>query len=325
MKEFDGDGNKLSSLWARLKQRKLFWVVGFFFALFVALTCVRLIGFKAQQQCLRHVVQDISMVLEGNEIDYWWDFGTLLGLVRGGDIIYTEVDADISIPKTSRDKLDTHPAVLEQLRAMGYQIEHRDALKLRLYGPWGWFGDMDVWIIEESHQVFMATGKNQDMSRYRLPQGWFMPTSTLGALQAEKVGAHMLSPWFSPAMRVPAQPIVVLEYWYSVAWRTPRRFDKGNDPSTDKLELFLWHHAMWVYESFLALKCIARVGVYGLRNIVTFVFSIPSTMQFITLVAGFVTVGRNTHNTHVILIILALLGTIAASAFVAAATLAMGG
>ena len=45
--------------------------------------------------------------LNNNQIFYWVDFGTLLGIHRNNDIILGDNDADICIPSTEEHKLQT--------------------------------------------------------------------------------------------------------------------------------------------------------------------------------------------------------------------------
>ena len=83
-------------------------------------------------------------------LHHWWDFGTLLGLVREDDLIFTEVDADLSLTWRARDRLsagwESDPAMRRRWAELGFvRLQHRDALKLRVFDSWGWFLDADVW------------------------------------------------------------------------------------------------------------------------------------------------------------------------------------
>nr|VFK52167.1 MAG: LicD family protein [Candidatus Kentron sp. TUN] len=50
------------------------------------------------------LVRNVRAVLEKEKIPYRLDFGTLLGAVRGGDIISWDDDCDITIPRKHRDR-----------------------------------------------------------------------------------------------------------------------------------------------------------------------------------------------------------------------------
>ena len=235
----------------------------------------RVLMFTAQQNCLRVIVHDISTTCSDNNLDYWWDFGTLLGIIRGGDVIYTEVDADISIPMSTRKVFFDNEVFLLQLRHLGYRIEKRDENKIRLFGPWGMFADMDVWVPLANGSISMVTGKHVEKWRYTVPAHLLLPTRTL-----ESVHLPAISDKMPPSIRVPAKPQEVLAYWYGPTWQTPRRFFKGNDPSTDPLEIFLWKYCVWVYELFLSFKVFFLISSNGLRSLLKGAFLFPNTAGF---------------------------------------------
>jgi len=57
-----------------------------------------------------------------HHIDYWCDFGTLLGFYRERDIISGDKDADLSILEGEKPKIMALAAVL---RANGYELTDR--------------------------------------------------------------------------------------------------------------------------------------------------------------------------------------------------------
>jgi hypothetical protein len=93
-------------------------------------------------------------ILQQHNVDYWWNKGTLIGLFREGDIVYTDVDTDIAITNhTRRDRRINDPDLINDFAEIGYNIEQRDSLKLRLYGPWGFFADMNIFTPWERQYV----------------------------------------------------------------------------------------------------------------------------------------------------------------------------
>ncbi len=257
------------------------FLFGGIISLFVFLALFRILMLSTEQACLRSVVVDLSTCLYEFQMDYWWDFGTLLGLMREGNIIYSEVDADISIPVETRRNFFEVEGFQNCLSASGFQIEKRDELKLRLYGPWGWFGDMDVWEPAANHTLFMVTGRNVERNRYILPQHLLLPTQPWENIPNQQNVIRTLPEW----IRVPAQPSVVLEYWYGPTWVTPRKYDKGNDPSTDALELFFFQNAVWIYEVGMAFKFFFRILVNGVLSLLRGVFNFPNVFGLLSAVA----------------------------------------
>ena len=60
---------------------------------------------KYIQLNLRYILLEVIRYLNDNKINYWVDFGTLLGLHREKDIIMGDMDCDICIWKTEEDHI----------------------------------------------------------------------------------------------------------------------------------------------------------------------------------------------------------------------------
>jgi hypothetical protein len=52
---------------------------------------------RRRHAALRRLVPEVCSVLDAHGIDYWADFGTLLGFRREADIIKSDKDADLSV------------------------------------------------------------------------------------------------------------------------------------------------------------------------------------------------------------------------------------
>ena len=56
-----------------------------------------------------------------NKINYWIDSGTLLGIIREGDVLKNDKDIDISLHIDQIDKLNN---ILSNIRKLGYRIRY---------------------------------------------------------------------------------------------------------------------------------------------------------------------------------------------------------
>src|ERR1700682_4487304 len=72
-----------------------------------------------RQRLLRRCLLEICDVLNAHGVDYWCDYGTLLGYYRDHDVIRGDYDLDICLLDDERPKLiDLVPA----LKARGYTL-----------------------------------------------------------------------------------------------------------------------------------------------------------------------------------------------------------
>ncbi len=299
--------------------------------LFIVLSLFRVTVLTAQRNCLRNVVRDVSGVMLEYNMDYWWDFGTLLGLVREGDIIFTEVDADISIPLSTRDKFFDNENFLKAWDDLGYTIEKRDDEgKLRLYGPWGWVADMDVWWPATNHTLNMRTGRDRIRpARYILPEAWLLPTQARADMRASAGATDssmaQLGDSLPGTLRVPAQPRKVLVYWYGDTWITHRPYYKGNDPATDALENFMWKHATWLYEIAMCLKYTLRILLMGYAGVVRGVVRLPTAMALLPFIVMVAWVRQSAANRALLAVVTAGAVALVTSALLMVVTLALAG
>ena len=60
---------------------------------------------------------EIAEILNKNDVFYWIDSGTLLGIIREGKLLSGDLDIDISIPYTEKDKV---LALLPEFQSIGY-------------------------------------------------------------------------------------------------------------------------------------------------------------------------------------------------------------
>jgi len=229
---------------------------------------LRYVTLKIQQDRLRVCVERASGVFNRYNITYWWDFGTLLGIVREKDIIWTETDSDISIMISDRNKLWFDYDIRQELHNEGFIIiTMRDEYKLRIYESWGWYLDMDVWNDSNTH-LQMITGR-RDPEIYHLPKHMILPVAHV---QLESMNNVPLA--------IPAKSDSILAHWYGKDYMIPKKYFKGVDASADKFETFLWAYAAFIYEVLWSFKIIGRVSYWCwfYHSSVVFVFGLFGSM-----------------------------------------------
>ena len=250
-----------------------------------------------QQSQLRCQTLSASHLLSLSSLttSHWWDFGTLLGLAREGDIIYTEVDADLSLTWQGRNHLVQQwqlPDTRSRWAELGFvRLEARDELKLRMFDDFGWFLDVDVWQGVNASMVALPTQASAEepslpsadlhlqmltgrlsAELYNLPSASILPITQHPApaswshicrrqLRLMEAQGRTGGP---PTLSWPARPSEVLQHWYGPGWVQPRRYDKGVDASSDRFETFMWAHLEAVYELLWSFKAAARVVVNAL-------------------------------------------------------------
>tara|TARA_Y100001954_G_C15807021_1_gene603201 strand:- start:582 stop:1232 length:651 start_codon:yes stop_codon:yes gene_type:complete len=65
-------------------------------------------------------LEEVTKVLNEHDVFYWIDSGTLLGIVREGKLLSGDIDIDISIPYTEKEKV---LSLLPAFESIGYFIK----------------------------------------------------------------------------------------------------------------------------------------------------------------------------------------------------------
>jgi len=162
-----------------------------------------------RRAALRRLLPGICRVLDAHAIDYWCDFGTLLGLYRERDIILGDKDADLGILESERTRL---MALAGALDARGYEITDRGGRArnvIRIYDARTRFY-VDVY-------PYRADG---DLLRS-------VTASPQEDIPAALLARRVTAPFLGATVRVPEDIEGVLRHRYGPAFRTPRRGDKG--------------------------------------------------------------------------------------------------
>ena len=162
-----------------------------------------------RQRALRRAVADVCRIFAAHGIDYWCDFGTLLGFYRDGDIIRSDKDADLSIMASEKARI---MALADTFRTQGYELTDRGGRARKL-----------LRVIDE------RTRYHVDIYPYEadgtvLRSVWASPQEDIpAALVARRVSASFLG----APVTVPADVPAVLQHRYGPSFATPRRGDKG--------------------------------------------------------------------------------------------------
>jgi hypothetical protein len=158
---------------------------------------------------LRRVVRDVCRIFEAHHVDYWCDFGTLLGFYRERDIINGDKDADFSILETEKPRI---MALADVLRANGYDLTDRGGRARKV-----------IRIYEAKTRYYVDI--------YPFVANGGMLRSVLASPQ-EDIPAHLVArrkpaSFLGASVLVPEDVPGLLRHRYGLAFNTPRRGDKG--------------------------------------------------------------------------------------------------
>ena len=161
-----------------------------------------------RRRALRRCLPDVCRVLNAHGIDYWCDFGSLLGYHRDGDVIWGDKDADLCILASEKEKVLPLAAAFA---AAGYWLTDKggDARKLlRVHDRrTGYYVDI---------YPYATDG---EMLRSVLSAGDDVP--------ARLVAPRVEVPFLGGTIRVPRDVEALVSYRYGPDYRTRRRGDKG--------------------------------------------------------------------------------------------------
>jgi hypothetical protein len=169
---------------------------------------------------LRRVVADVCRIFEVHEIDYWCDFGTLLGFYREQDIINGDKDADLSILDAEKPRV---LALADVLRANGYDLTDRGGRARKV-----------IRIYDRKTRYYLDV--------YPHIADGVMLRSVLASPQedipAVLVERRVRATFLGTTVRVPADVPAILRHRYGPGFNTPRRGDKGTARAYSALRSF---------------------------------------------------------------------------------------
>jgi len=169
---------------------------------------------KTAQWILRILSREVINMLNTHQIEYWADFGTLLGIVRDHDIILGDKDVDLSIIETpdNIEKLDR----CTKLKFMWFYLR-RDENR-RSYTAY-----------------FKLLPARADIYVYRLNVGKKIYEGCEGPfsdIPVKLIRKFDQIKWRSLKVRIPFYYSEFLTYRYGENWATPNRNNKGRLHST---------------------------------------------------------------------------------------------
>jgi len=156
-----------------------------------------------RQNTLREIALDTIQAFNDNKVDYWVDYGTLLGIVREGDIIRHDTDVDICVV----DSPDMHI----KLRNAMKDIHKKDKGYVFTYHPWGAYRISKGLPISYFADIYL-TNKIED--RYVDPTG---------SLPIDLLGSRQYIEWKGISIRVPEDIHGTLKWRYGDDYMIPRK------------------------------------------------------------------------------------------------------
>jgi len=164
---------------------------------------------RRRRTALRRLVPAACAVLNAHGIDYWADFGTLLGFRRERDIISSDKDADLSVMADQKPRI---VALAPAFARAGLELTDRGGRSgtvLRV---------LDV--RTRYHLDIYTYVRDGDTLRSEL-------TSPSEDIPARLVERRAAASFLDGTIRIPEEVDSVLRYRYGDDFLTPRRGDKG--------------------------------------------------------------------------------------------------
>jgi hypothetical protein len=164
---------------------------------------------RHRREALRRLVPRVCAILDRHQIDYWADFGTLLGFRREHDVIVSDKDADLCVMADQKPRI---LAAAGDFAAAGLEITDRGGRSRR------------VLRIHDARTRYHLDIYTYTADGPLLRSDLVSPQDDIpAALVAARVGA----PFLGGSIRVPGDVDAVLRYRYGDSFLTPRRGDKG--------------------------------------------------------------------------------------------------
>jgi phosphorylcholine metabolism protein LicD len=109
----------------------------------------------------------VKETLEKHKVEFWIDFGTLLGFYRQGDFLETDPDADIGVKRNEQDKVVETIKELSKRYKIITRVENRYLAGYKIICEDTWIdiafyfkcGDKRIWTISEWEQVMVFDEK----------------------------------------------------------------------------------------------------------------------------------------------------------------------
>ena len=169
----------------------------------------------------RALLGDAIDILGRADIDYHLDYGTLLGIVRDGDLIPWDGDLDIGVAASEWPALE---AAFAAFRARGWRVPHDDH-SMAADGP-GWrAGDPRRITVVSGVMLPTSIGRIRMDVVAKYADGdqlWWVVDGNLCRAPAAYFAGRREITFAGRAARIPAEAEAYLSLIYG-DWRTPRR------------------------------------------------------------------------------------------------------
>jgi phosphorylcholine metabolism protein LicD len=178
----------------------------------IILIIIQIIRPYIRRYILRNLATDLCKTLNKHKVDYWVDFGTLLGIVREKDIILRDEDVDVVLVQTSSLE-NQMKLVMDDLEKMGYLCKKEETWDAyRTYTTNGLYADMYINKKDYEKEMYMgSTGETSNIS-YSL------------------IGNPIFIKWNEIDVRVPENTHDVLVFRYGDDYMIPKNGFKGRNP-----------------------------------------------------------------------------------------------
>ena len=169
---------------------------------------IKLNGVYITRSILRKMAIDIIDTFNICDIDYWVDFGTLLGIIREEDIILGDLDVDICVVESPElhEKMKMAKSILEK---KGYKVNKEiwDAYRVRKYR----YPYADIYINKRNRKENIYNGVEGEKSD----------------ISIDYIEPKSIVKWKNVDVKCPSKINETLVYRYGSDWRTPKKDYKG--------------------------------------------------------------------------------------------------
>ena len=165
---------------------------------------------------LTKLLYEVCCAFNEENIDYWVDFGSLLGIIREGKPIMFDRDIDISVINFNQDQINRLAKNFEK-RNIHFIREYKKIYRCRL------------------NNFFMMTNKKFGYADIYVNsidfknKKYISPTGEKCDIPMDLIGKPQIYKWKDIYIKVPEKIHETLVYRYGDDYMTPRPFYKGRD------------------------------------------------------------------------------------------------
>jgi len=158
---------------------------------------------------LRQMFKDILPIIDSSGLDYWIDYGTLLGFARNKDIIFGDFDIDICVWNTPSN-IDILKTKIYPKIASPYTFIKEDWSAYRVFRPTPipfLKAHMDIYLLDKNDSGFVSLDVGNANSGDTIPSNLLENFTKMNMLGVD--------------VRVPTEYISVLKARYGNSFMTP--------------------------------------------------------------------------------------------------------